>query len=844
MRHIIVISAIVFLNLNAHGAAAGAGAAALQVIGGSASLVQELLKEKLKAEKFSDPDVSLNVATSSLDVVISGGGVLADTPGFSVKLDLPYWEASLFLAAQGDNLIDDDTIDITVNVFHRFEAGLPHPDDLEKGHTMSDGPASLVGHTVGEASKILTLPADPFDVSHPHSHTDRFERKELTANVIFEDGLFFSFNDEWSITSWKHHFFVSHLTNAPASITNTSAVGNAPAVRVDSSGSSVSLAPQVPFIPGQAGSSIGAISSVSLQESKSLTNDWQNVLTAPRSIGPDARFVVHDYLIPPGNNVRFYRALSDMNFANLDFSFQTLRNARFSRANLAGANLNGSDLRNGVFDQADLSSANLNGANLLGSRFARAQLVGAKLAGANLTSVDLTGADLRGADLTDANLHFARLTGTVVDDKTKFSGKWLEVLEIASEAIAGRMLSNRDLQFVYLGNCYWVEADLRNSNLSFSDLTGGNFSGANLAGANLSSVSLWRANLSGANLQGANLEGALLRGSDLSDGNLQNANLDFADLRDAHFTEGTDVSQKWRRIGRIVTAGAAGADLIGYDLARADLRRTDFAGANLKNADLSASDLSDADLRGANLEGANLDFARLNGVKIDDETVISAKWRLVAELATEGGVGRDLSGIDLSHADLTGVDFTKAELAGSNLRSAILGHALFHETNLENVELPNADLRSARLKGANLKGAEFSSVLWEGAVVVSSDATGALDFEPRENSPALYNVVMPDGSKRSDIEVAVTSNLEDTQLSPGETETFALSAEAFFGGHRLTHAPVEYQWLRNGDAIPGAVDREFTVGPFDAGASEFTLQGVINIQGASAESPEITVRID
>ena len=67
-------------------------------------------------------------------------------------------------------------------------------------------------------------------------------------------------------------------------------------------------------------------------------------------------------------------------------------------------------------------------------------------------------------------------------------------------------------------------------------------------------------------------------------------------------------------------------------------------------------------IRGIDLSGADLSGVDLREAKLDDQTVIDDKWRLVWELVNQGGQGRDLRGIDLSGADLSGVDLRETKL--------------------------------------------------------------------------------------------------------------------------------------------------------------------------------------
>lgn len=92
------------------------------------------------------------------------------------------------------------------------------------------------------------------------------------------------------------------------------------------------------------------------------------------------------------------------------------------------------------------------------------------------------------------------------------------------------VLSNANLDSVYLNYANLSGANLYGANLYGASLIGANLYGANLSNANLWSANLYEANLSNANLYGTNLEGANLYGANLIGSNLYGANLRGANL--------------------------------------------------------------------------------------------------------------------------------------------------------------------------------------------------------------------------------------------------------------------------------------------------------------------------
>ncbi len=127
--------------------------------------------------------------------------------------------------------------------------------------------------------------------------------------------------------------------------------------------------------------------------------------------------------------------------------------------------------------------------------------------------------------------------------------------------------------------------------------------------------------------------------------------------------------------------------------------------ANWKNTDLSH----------ANLSGVNL-----TGVKLDENTQIDQKWRLVWDILNNSISQRDLKGVDLSYAYLRGTNLRGANLSEANLIRANLIRANLTHANLSGVDLSRAYLRDTNLKGADLSGANLS-----GTYLKYADLSGA-----------------------------------------------------------------------------------------------------------------------
>ena len=172
-------------------------------------------------------------------------------------------------------------------------------------------------------------------------------------------------------------------------------------------------------------------------------------------------------------------------------------------------------------------------------------------------------------------------------------------------------------------------------------------------------------------------------------------------------------------------ANLAEAYLQQANLSRADLRGANLNGADLRGAFLQAADLRGADLRNANLAGANLQNANLEGAQlanavVGDRTILSAKWRLVHEIVTNGYSGQDLVNIDLVGANLDGADLRNADFTAANLERATFAAADLRGSSLGGAIAPESDLFIADLRQTNLEAADFEAASLRAADLRSS----------------------------------------------------------------------------------------------------------------------------
>jgi uncharacterized protein YjbI with pentapeptide repeats len=236
----------------------------------------------------------------------------------------------------------------------------------------------------------------------------------------------------------------------------------------------------------------------------------------------------------------------------------------------------------------------------------------------------------------------------------------------------------------------------------------------------------------------------------------------------------------------------SGADLTGAGLIRAKLIGSDLRGSDLRGSDLRGSDLRGADLRGADLSGASLFRADLRGARLDAQTALDAKWRLVWEIVNEPTTFRDLSGADLSGSDLHGSDLSGSDLSGSDLHGSDLSRAKFTGTNLGGSDLHGSDLSGSDLRGADLHGSDLRGVQLRGTHL---DAQTALDAKWR----LVWEIVNEPAAGR-DLRM---SNLIGAHLDSADLRSAKLSgaylSESDLAGADLTGAILTGADLRGAD---------------------------------------------
>ncbi|BAZ44575.1 pentapeptide repeat family protein [Chondrocystis sp. NIES-4102] len=134
----------------------------------------------------------------------------------------------------------------------------------------------------------------------------------------------------------------------------------------------------------------------------------------------------------------------------------------------------------------------------------------------------------------DSMAIFDRLTEAKLCDRYRMGERYFINANLRCSNLAGLSLKGVNLNNALLNLANLAYTDLSDGDLTAADATDSILIGANLERANLARINLTGANLEGANLQGSRLYKACLQGACLKDANLNGANLSFADLRGAN----------------------------------------------------------------------------------------------------------------------------------------------------------------------------------------------------------------------------------------------------------------------------------------------------------------------
>ncbi|MBW3595778.1 MAG: pentapeptide repeat-containing protein [Planctomycetes bacterium] len=323
----------------------------------------------------------------------------------------------------------------------------------------------------------------------------------------------------------------------------------------------------------------------------------------------------------PGNAAMAASILlaSDRNWRPERDRCPNLRGAYLSEAQWAGINRSHVTLREADLNRADLREADLRGSQLGEAVLRRCRLAKARLEKVKADGADFSHADLSRAVMTDGRFLAARFVQSRLDEvsapRANFCGAEFEG---ASLVAAG--LDHCDFRGANLLGADFQQAKLRGANLSDQRLRDTNFQGADLTRAKLSSCDLEYVELPAARFGGADLTHAWLTGSVMTRADFRNARLCGAGLADIQWEQadlrGADLRQCSFHLGSS-RSGLVGSPYPCHG-SRTGFYTNDYDEQSYKAPEeIRKANLCGADLRGARVEGVDFYLVDLRGAKYD-----------------------------------------------------------------------------------------------------------------------------------------------------------------------------------------------------------------------------------
>lgn len=536
----------------------------------------------------------------------------------------------------------------------------------------------------------------------------------------------------------------------------------------------------------------------------------QQITGIPSSL-PTNWQLIGGFLLGPGANLSG-QTLSGLNLANINIDGAVLKNTLVTNSNLSNASFVGADLSlaaivNCEMNNADFSSVKLD--NFAGRRIGgtidnlpsnwkqvsgflfgpTADLSSTSLEDIDFRELNIDGANFDLAQIYNANfngmdLSVAKFTRSVIEESS-FQGTDLSGVDFTGTAvykISGTPLALPEGFSIRYNYLFGPGVNLTTQNFSNMDLTG-----LNLQGASLSASDFTNANLSGLDLSETSMRYVIMNGT-----NLTNSNLTGVDLRGTLALNiigdpiGLDAS--WQKLHGFLIG--PGANLSSVNFQNLDLRTANFKDVVLAAANFSGANLAGVDLSGINLTGVKFNNTNLTGVNLANTTLtnvastgvvglpatLPSSWNLRGGYLVGPGAmlyQRNLSGLDLRGLDLTGAMLAEANLANADLRGATLTGATVTDANLSNANLINV-----------VTGALVGTPI--GLPSVFSFEEGVIKFK-------LVLKPVP----RT---IGVAKVGQTLTAVPGSWDSGVI---------------LSYQWLRNGEEIPGASASKYKLTPLD-----------------------------
>jgi len=515
--------------------------------------------------------------------------------------------------------------------------------------------------------------------------------------------------------------------------------------------------------------------------------------------------------------------------------------------------------RNGMFfgPTADLSDRSLR----------QVDLSNLNLSSANLSGVDLSSANLSGTDLSNAVLTGVR-SRAVLGTPTLPSG-WVS----ANGTLIGAGVSatNLNLSGLNLEGMNLAGIDLSNSNLSGANLRNVDFSGANLRNANLSG-----ADISGANLNLTDLAGVVFgdviaqdivgsplnvpNGWALQDGKFIgtiflnpvsiSGKLELEQQLTANVSSSpvnVDYVFTWYRDGVAIENSNSRTYQIGIaDLGtslsvRVSASKTNFLSASVTSGEVYVSNTL-PELQNLSVQGSAVKDGQL-AISFDGKVPFS---RITYQVSRNGG---------RSWSDLAGPNYNiRFNDLGGNLNFRIFQTALGYVSQTTNLEpiavdgsyiLPGFALGSIdgansgfEVEGNTLVGSSLKATksIWSTGTKVTgfwwsskgSSVGTKLIYKSTANDIGAQLTyvevgISPQGVTRYRLSapLTVTPNQFEPSSLPTLIGTAALGSKLKFaiGPSWSSRAKYTYQWLSDGEVIPGAVAANYTITVDDIGSA-------------------------
>ncbi len=277
---------------------------------------------------------------------------------------------------------------------------------------------------------------------------------------------------------------------------------------------------------------------------------------------------------------------------------------------LSGLEMNGVDFQEAVLTDVCLKESHLSAANLSGADLSGADLSGATLHGAILKEADCSNAHFDGADLSDAVLEDAifekaQLKKTMFDKVSAKDANFSEA-NLSESSFKEASLTGADFSKSILNSANFQGANLREASVEGAVGIQVNMSGADLTELRASEAcnflqgifqktigleSIWE----NANLSESDFSYSKMEGADFSSANLERANLSAADMKFSRFTK-----------ANLKEAKCIQMNLFQGSLEKADLTRADLRGSNFYEVEFLDAILEETKLTSANLKMTKL----------------------------------------------------------------------------------------------------------------------------------------------------------------------------------------------------------------------------------------------